>query len=110
VPTDSHGRSAGFQVTIARDGSACLEISGELDVTTIPALTRQLARLADLRPGRLVIDLSGLAYLDCASASLLASTAALLPAGRSLVLASARPEVRRLLQVTGLAGRVELAD
>ena len=82
---------------------------GDLDITTVPILTRQLARLAGLRPAELVIDLSGVSFLDCASARLLAGTAALLPPDRPPVLASVRPAVRRLLDLLGLPG-IRIAD
>jgi anti-anti-sigma factor len=49
-------------------------------------------------------------YIDCASARLLASLTAFLPAGRRPVLTSVQPAVRRLLRLTGLAATFELAD
>ena len=68
-----------FQTAVADDGRVDLKISGDLDITTVPVLTDQLATLADLRPAGLVIDLSRVTFLDCASARLLAGMAALLP-------------------------------
>ena len=98
-----------FQTSVDDDGRVRLKIGGELDITTVPMLTRQLARLALLRPAELVIDLSGVRFLDCASARLLAGTAALLPADRPPVLTSARPAVRRLLDLLGLP-EIRIAD
>jgi anti-anti-sigma factor len=108
VPIDPQSRRPGFQTTIAEDGSVSIAIRGDLDVTTLAALAEQLARLADVRPTRLVIDMSGVSFLDCASARLLASTATFLPSGQEPVLSSAQPIVRRLLEVSGLAAIIEI--
>jgi anti-anti-sigma factor len=110
VPADPTPARPGFQVAVTGDGRVYVAINGDLDVTTMAALTDHLAGLADLRPARLVIDLSGVSYLDCGSAWLLASTAALLPAGQQPVLSSARPLVRRMLELTELARLFELRD
>jgi anti-sigma B factor antagonist len=95
-----------FQTAVDEDGRVRLKISGDLDITTGPALTDQLATLADLRPAGLVIDLSGVTFLDCASARLLAGMAALLPPDQPPVLTSVRPAVRRLLELLGLPMRI----
>lgn len=95
-----------FQAAVDEDGRVRLKISGELDITTVPILTGQLATLTDLRPTGLVIDLSGVTFLDCAAARLLAGTTALLPAGGQPVLTSVRPAVRRLLELLGLPMRI----
>jgi anti-anti-sigma factor len=98
-----------FQTSVDDDGRVRLKIRGDLDITTVAILTRQLARVGDLRPAELVIDLSGVSFLDCASARLLAGTAALLPADRLPVLSSVRPAVRRLLELLGLPD-IRIAD
>jgi anti-anti-sigma factor len=110
VPTNPTPQEPGLQTTISDDGTARLAIRGDLDVTSIAALAGELARLADARPARLVIDMSGVSFVDCAAARLLASATAFLPPGQRPVLSSAGPAVRRLLQLTGLAGTVLLVD
>jgi anti-sigma B factor antagonist len=99
-----------FQTAVADNGRVDVKISGELDITTVPVLADHLARLADLRPTGLFIDMSGVSFLDCASARLLAGTAAFLPPGRKPVLTSVRPTVRRLLELTGLPRIIQIAD
>jgi anti-anti-sigma factor len=98
------------QTTVAPDGHVCVTISGDLDVTTGPDLAAHLARLAELRPAGLCIDLSGVSFLDCASARLLAGTAAYVPAGRPPVLTSVPPAVRRMLELLGLLAVLRIAD
>lgn len=108
--TDPLSRLPSFQVAVTDDGGVHLAISGELDVTTLATLADQVSRLAEIRPVRLIVDMSEVEFLDWASARLLASTAAILPPGRRPVLTSAQAAVRRLLQLTGLAAYFELAD
>jgi anti-anti-sigma factor len=100
----------GFQAVVTDDGSAYVAITGDLDVTVTAFLAERLAGLAEASPARLVIDMSAVSFLDCAAARLLAGAAVLLPPGRRPVLTACSPEVRRLLQLTDLAGSFELAD
>jgi anti-anti-sigma factor len=88
-------RTAGA-VTIA-------ELTGEVDIASVPALREQLLRL--LRPGssRLVIDLSNVSLCDASG------LAALVGAGRRarllggfLRLAAVSPQVGRVLHLAGL--------
>ena len=53
-------------VTITREGRVCvLSVSGELDIATTPALTRHAAAALQDPAERMIIDLSGLEFLDC---------------------------------------------
>jgi len=91
-------------------GTATLVISGELDVTTTPLLSRQLAQILEGRPQRLVFDMSGVVFIDCAAARLIAGTGRFLPEGRRPVIRSPSPVVRRLLELTGFAAQCEMDD
>lgn len=52
-------------IRASRDGGALvLALYGELDLATSPLLTRKLEMVASMRPARVVIDLSGLQFLD----------------------------------------------
>jgi anti-sigma B factor antagonist len=110
VPTEPQPQQPVLTAVATGDGPVLVEMSGDLDITTVPVLANQLAGLADMRPTELFIDMSGVRFLDCASARLLAGTAALLPPGRRPVLTSVSPTVRRLLELTGLAGIMQIAD
>ena len=89
-------------------GVVTVVASGELDAAAAPQIAAQLAQIAAHRPQRLVFDLTGLWFLDCAAARLIAGMS--LPAGRRPVIRGARPVVRRVLQVSGLAARCELEE
>jgi len=83
-------------VTIAR-------LDGELDIATTPALRERL--LSVFRPGvrLLVIDLSGVSFCDVSTLAVLVATQR--RAGRlgiAVRLACPRPQMARLLRITGL--------
>jgi anti-anti-sigma factor len=110
APIDPPSRRPGFHAAAAGDGLVHVTISGELDVTTTRTLARQLAGIPDLKPTRLVIDLSAVSYLDCAAARLLAAANTVLPPGQRLVLTGLQPPVRRLLELIGLTELIEMRD
>ena len=87
----------------APDGAVIVTLVGDLDIASAPAARERLLSL--IRPGacRLVIDLSAVRYTDASGLAVLVSTkrrAVLL--GGELRLAALRPEVARVLTVTGL--------
>jgi anti-anti-sigma factor len=88
--------------------TAIVVIRGELDLTTTPLLCRHLARIRDARSRRLVVDMSGVDFIDCAAARLIAGTGRFLPEGRRPVIRRPSPIVRRLLELTGLAAQCEV--
>jgi anti-anti-sigma factor len=92
----------------AGQGTVTVVVSGELDAAAVPWIAAELTRIAAHRPQRLVFDLTGLGFLDCAAARLIVGMP--LPAGRRPVIRGARPVVRRILQVSGLAARCVLDD
>ena len=75
-------------------GTATVVISGEIDVTTAPLLSRQLAQIVADRPQRLVFDMSGVDFIDCGAARLIAGTVRFLPEGHRPVFLRARTSFR----------------
>jgi anti-anti-sigma factor len=90
------------------DGTATVVIGGELDPASTPSLAEQLRRVLDSNLQRLVFDLSGVEFIDCAAARLLAGTGRSLSGGRLPVILFPNPLVRRVFQLTGLDRHVEL--
>jgi anti-anti-sigma factor len=83
-------------VTIAR-------LAGELDIATTPALRERL--LGVFSPGvrLLIIDLSGVAFGDVSGLAVLVATQRRARRlGITVRLAAPRPQVARLLRITGL--------
>jgi anti-anti-sigma factor len=91
-------------------GTTTVVISGELDLTTMPLLARQLALIMEDRPQRLIFDMSGVCFIDCAAARLIAGTSRFLPEGHRPVIRRPGLVVRKLLELTGLAAHCEVGD
>jgi anti-sigma B factor antagonist len=89
--------------------TAVIALFGELDLTVRSALREQLAKVAEKKPDVLVIDLTAVTFLDCGTAAMMIQTSRLLASGRKPVLRSVRPQVRRLMELTGLDSQCELA-
>ncbi|MBV9093541.1 MAG: STAS domain-containing protein [Streptosporangiaceae bacterium] len=99
-----------LQVRIDRLGVVrVLALSGELDMTTVEQFAgHAAAALAEAAPPtrRLVVDLSGLRFVDCRGARVLAAVTAAVPRGCEVRVRSVRPAVRRVLGLaTGELGR-----
>ena len=86
-------------------GEAVLAVTGELDMSTAPQLSRSLAAVLDRHPHRVTLELGGLAFIDSTGLTLLVRTSNRLKqdAG-ALHLAHATPPVRRVLEIVGLDG------
>jgi len=93
----------------ARPGATTIVVKGELDLVTRPFLEARLARAAQDRPARLIFDLGGTHFMDCASARLIAAAGNELPGGRP-VIRRPGPSVRRILALTGLDAQCEIEE
>jgi anti-sigma B factor antagonist len=79
-----------------------LRVSGEVDIQTSPFLERQLMRALD-GASSLTVDLSDVTFLDSTGLSVLvAGLKQCQGAGGELHLVSPRPNVLRVLEITGL--------
>ena len=83
-------------------------LRGELDATVEGFLYGRLSRIREMRPSRLVFEMTQVTYLDCASARLIAGTGEWLPAGVKPVVSCPSPVVRRVLQASGIGAFCEL--
>jgi anti-anti-sigma factor len=82
---------------------ALVTISGELDATTCEELTSCLRPVLADSLSDVVIDLSGVEFVDSAAVHLLTRVSLeLLTSGRRLVVANPSPPVVRLLSLTDL--------
>jgi anti-anti-sigma factor len=90
-------------IRAVRDGSVrTLILHGDLDACGAARLLTQAALTIDEQSERLVLDLAGLAFLDCAGARALVIAAGLAPYGCPVIVRSLSPEVRRFLDLLGL--------
>lgn len=91
--------------------AAILSLSGEFDLAGIEKFERELRKLEAAAPAVLVVDLSGLAFMDSSGlrALVLADRRAQ-KAGRRLAIVPGQPAVRRVFEITQLDGRLDLVE
>ena len=79
-----------------------LAVEGELDLATSPNL--KWALLEALHSGRpkLVVDLAAVSFMDSTALGVLVSIARGLEHDQRIALAGVQPDVRRVLEITGL--------
>jgi anti-sigma B factor antagonist len=87
-----------------------LRLHGELDASNRDHLRSAISSVLESHPLLLVVDLSGLAFTDCAGLSVLVwAHKRLAGCGHRLVVTGAEPAVRRLLHLTGLGTYLHLS-
>jgi anti-sigma B factor antagonist len=107
-----------FSVRVVREGGTLtLQTSGEIDMATAPSLAAALDQALDAGDGepgpyRLVVDLTGVGFLDSAGLHVLADLATRLDGtGCELVVVSpAGTPPRRVVELTGLTERLGLTS
>ncbi|MBV9206103.1 MAG: STAS domain-containing protein [Actinobacteria bacterium] len=91
-----------LSVQVDRYGLMCvLTVHGELDCGSVKTFTEFTDGVAAMtpQPRRIVLDLSGLRFADCAGARALAAVARAQPGRCPVVVRSVRPAVRRVLDL-----------
>lgn len=90
------------------EGEVVLALAGELDPHTAPQLDSELEALTGGDgPSRVVLDLTGMTFLDSAGLRVIISgQKALAESGADLVLRHPNDTARRLLEITGLVEHV----
>ncbi len=99
-------RSLAIQVDVTPE-SATVVIGGELDLVSMPVLAARLSVVLRRRPRRLILDMAGTTFMDCACTRLLASAGQFLPDYKP-VIRQPTSAVRRVLQLTGLDAEFEI--
>jgi anti-anti-sigma factor len=84
---------------LAHAGAMRVEVIGRLDVATAPRLARALGALPS--GGEVVVDLAGVALMDTSGAAVLLRARH----GRNLVVVHPDPNVRRVLDASGVSVR-----
>lgn len=100
--TDTPGPGQ-LQVETSGDGDALvLSLRGEFDLTSAPVFERALGAAQSVNPRRLVIDLSGLDFMDSTGLrALLAAREQAQENGRVLALRRGPRQVQQMLELTG---------
>jgi anti-sigma B factor antagonist len=88
-----------------------LELHGELDLATAPALEHELEKAWASDPPALVLDLHGLRFMDSSGVKIIVATHQRAVAeGKRFALRRLPGQVRRVCDLVGLTGRVPIDD
>src|SRR4051812_34839283 len=102
------GEFAG-SVAELRPSAHVATISGDLDLYSAGDLRSQLAPLTTRDGETLIVEMSGVSFIDSTALGVLTGAAKLLrERGGRLVVASGDPRLRRLLEITGLLAVLHL--
>jgi anti-sigma B factor antagonist len=97
--------------TVTDDDIVVLTISGPMDVETTPPLRDELVRLVDEGRHRLVLDLSGVDFIDSIGLGVIVGMVhRLRPHDGSLAMAAPSPQARNVLQITQLVRVVAVCE
>jgi stage II sporulation protein AA (anti-sigma F factor antagonist) len=96
----------------ARNGTAeTLYVTGELDMATGPALERAVAGALDGQGGEFRLDVSALTFMDSTGANALMRVHERVESlGRRLIVVSPTGAVRRVFELMGLYGVLDVQD
>lgn len=102
----------GLTIRRATDSSGVvLALSGELDLATAPQLDRRLRDLGEPRPGRLLLDLRGLEFMDSVGlASIIRAQRSADAHGHRLSLRRGASQVERLIELSGVGDHLAFED
>jgi len=102
---------APFAVRVESRGTvSAVSISGELDIASAPAVQEALDRAVEAASEILVVDLAGTSFVDSSGLeAIFRSERRATAAGVGMVVVGARPVVRRVFELSGLATRLSFA-
>jgi anti-sigma B factor antagonist len=90
-------------VDLLEDGSAVLRLQGKLNMVSAPAVREAIVSLVSEGHPRVVVDLSGVPFLDSSGlGALIAGLKSTRQAGGDLRIASPTEQVRLVLQLTNM--------
>jgi len=88
-----------------------VRVAGEVDILTSPILDQKLQGVLDQGQSSVLVDLGEVTFLDSTGLSvLIAGLKRCQSTGGELRLVSPRPNVRRVLEITGLTETFHIAD
>jgi anti-sigma B factor antagonist len=100
----------GFEAVVEA-GVVRIALSGDLDVSTAESVEGRLMELEVGAAERVILDLRGLDFIDSTGLSLLINAdRRARQAGRQLTIVSGTGAPRRILETTGLKGRLDVVE
>jgi anti-sigma B factor antagonist len=85
------------------DGVATVTVSGEIDLSTVDALSECLGDVVRRKPRQLVINLAEVRFLDSTGLHAFVRVRRELPEPCPVILRSPQSQIRRVFEVTGLS-------
>lgn len=96
--------------TTTRDGWCVVRVEGEVDLASAPRLERALQDAAPSAGNGIVTDLTSVGFMDSTGLRVMVGGASLFDDDRSFRLVVSEGPVSKLLDITGLARRLEVFD
>lgn len=84
------------------DGATVVSLAGELDLYNANAVRDALIECCAESPDRLIVDLSGVKFIDSTALGVLIEARTRMPNRKGFLLAAPGLETRRALQISGL--------
>jgi anti-sigma B factor antagonist len=84
------------------DGATVVHLAGELDLYNAQAVRDALIACCEESPGRLVVDLAGVKFIDSTALGVLIEARTRMANRRGFLLAAPGLETRRALEISGL--------
>lgn len=110
---ENSSRSERLKVVVSADsqGEVCVTLAGELDVATVPALSRTLAEISHTKLDRPLIDLRPVEFIDSTGlAAIIGAQRVAQANGHHLALRRGSRQVQGLFVLTGLVNRFTFED
>ena len=92
------------------DGAVVIRLVGELDLYNAPEVRSALLEVCAEEPGRLVVDLAEVDFIDSTALGVLIEARARLANGQSFLIASPGLETHRALTISGLDQHLSVHD
>jgi anti-sigma B factor antagonist len=113
TPNGTHAAAAGGMLDdllgirlVPDDCGIVLALSGELDISTVPALEQRLSEVNGAHGARLLVDLSELQFIDSTGiAAIIRAQASADERGYKLTLRRGTSQIQRLFDITGISER-----
>jgi anti-anti-sigma factor len=101
-----------LEIEFTRNGSgAVMSLHGELDLQSAPGLEERLSVVDGTAPGPLVVDLSGLTFMDSSGLRVIIRfDQAAQASGRQLSFRRGGDQVQKLFELTGVLERFSFED
>jgi anti-sigma B factor antagonist len=93
-----------------QDHAVVVKLVGELDLYNADEVRTTLDDVTARKPGRVVVDLSEVTFIDSTGLGVLVEARSKLADRKSFLLSAPQPETRRALEISGLAKHMPIFD